>query len=95
MFFFQVRLACHMGAMALRPQHPAFESYCHSGHARTIGCVREEYEKLEGLIEDAVIWQILPAATELFTVFFNGKNTRLVVLLGFTRGVEFHPIWVL
>ena len=28
-------------------------------------------------------------------MFFNGNNTRLVVLPGFARGVEFHPIRVL
>ena len=95
MFFFQVWLACHMGAMALCPQRPTFESYYRSGHAQTIGSVREEYENLWGLTEGAVIWRILPATAEPFIVFFNGSNTRLVVLLGFTGGVDFHPIQVL
>ena len=44
-----------MGAMAIRPQRLVFESYCRSRLARAIGSVREEYEKLEGLTEDAVI----------------------------------------
>ena len=30
-----------------------------------------------------------------FTMFFNGNNARLVILPGFTGGVEFHPIRVL
>ena len=81
-----------MGAKALRLQRHAFESYCRSGHARTIGSVWEVYEKLEGLTEDIVIWRILPTAAEPFTMFFNGNNTQLVVLLGFAGGVEFHPI---
>ena len=84
-----------MGAMAIRPQRPVFESYCHSRHAQAIGSVREEYEKLEGLTEDTVVWRILPTAADPFTVFFNGNNAWLVILLGFTGGIEFHPIRVL
>ena len=84
-----------MGVMAIRPQRPVFESYYRSGHARAIRSVREEYEKLEGLTGDTVVWRILPTTVDPFTVFFNGNNARLVVLLGFTGGVEFHPIRVL
>ena len=81
--------------MAIHPQCPIFESYCRSGLARAIGSVREECEKLEGLTGDTVVWQILPTMADPFTVFFNGNNSRVVVLPGFTRGVEFHPIQVL
>ena len=84
-----------MGVIVLHPQRPAFESYCRFGHAQTIIGVREEYEKLERLTEGTVIWWILPTTAEPFIVFFNGGNKRLVVLLGFTRGVEYHPIRVL
>ena len=84
-----------MGVMVLRPQRPAFESYCRSGHGRTIGGVQEEYEKLEMLTKGTVIWRILPTTAEPFTIIFNGGNMRQVILLGFTGGVEYHPIWVL
>ena len=84
-----------MRAMAIRPQRLVYESYCHSRHAQAIGSVREEYEKLEGLIGDTVVWRILPSTVDPFTVFFTGNNAQLVVLSGFTRGIEFHPIWVL
>ena len=84
-----------MGAMAIRPQRPVFEGYCRSGHARAIGRVREVYEKLEGLTGDTVVWRILLTVVDPFTVFFNGNNARLVILPGFTGGVEFHPIRVL
>ena len=84
-----------MGVMVLYPQRLAFESYCRSRHARTIGGVREEYEKLERLTEGTVIWRILPTTAEPFTIFFNRGSMRLVVLSGFTGGVEYHPIRVL
>ena len=77
----------------LRPQRSAFESYCSSGHARTIQSVREEYEKLSELTDDVVTWRIIPFAVEQFTVFFSARDMRLVVLPGFTEGVEDHPIW--
>ena len=79
----------------LRPQAYAFETYCNSGHAKTIKSVQEEYEKLSKLMDDAVIWRIIPSAAEPFTVFFSTYDMRLVVLLGFTGGVEYHPIWVM
>ena len=86
-----------MGVEVLRlcPQHSAFESYYSSGHAWTIGSVHEEYEKLERLTEGAVTWCILPTAAEPFTVFFNGGDMRLVILLGFTRGIEYHYVRVM
>ena len=84
-----------MGVMVLRPQRPAFESYCHFGHAWTIGGVRDEYKRLERLTEGTVFWRILPTAAEPFTIFFNEGNMQLVILLGFIGGVEYHPIWVL
>ena len=34
-------------------------------------------------------------AAEPFTVFFDARDTRLVVLPGFTGGVEYHPIRVM
>ena len=88
-------MACHMGALAIRPQRLVFEGYCRSGHARAIRSVREKYEKLEGQTGDTVVWRILPTVADLYTVFFNENNAQLVVLPGFTGGVEFHPIQVL
>ena len=32
---------------------------------------------------------------EPFTVFFSTRDMRLIVLLGFTAGVEYHPIRVM
>ena len=79
----------------LRPQRHAIETYCNRGHARTIKSVPEEYQKLSELMDDAVTWRIIPSAAEPFTVFFDACDTRLVVLPGVTRGVEYHPIWVM
>ena len=79
----------------LRPQAHAFEAYCNSGHAKTIKSVKEEYEKLSELTDDVVTWRIIPSTVEPFTVFFNTRNMRLVVLPGFTAGVEYHPIRVM
>ena len=72
-----------------------FETYYSSGHARTIGTVCEEYERLEKLTDDTVTWRIILSAVEPFTVFFSVRNRRLVVLPGFTRGVEYYPIRVM
>ena len=47
------------------------------------------------LTEDAVTWHIVPSAVEPFTVFLSTHDKRLVVLLGFTGGVEYQPIWVM
>ena len=79
----------------LRPQRQAFETYCSSGHAKTIKGVREEYEKLLKLTDDTVTWRIIPSTVEPFTVFFGTRDMRLVVLPGFTEGMEYHPIWVM
>ena len=51
---FQVWLAGHMRVEILLPQRSTFEGYYSSSHAWTIGDVREEYEKLEKLIEGTV-----------------------------------------
>ena len=79
----------------LRPQRSAFESYCHSSHAQTIQSVRKKYEKLSKLTDDTVTWRIIPSAAEPFTVFFSTCDMQLVVLPGFTKGVEYHPIQVM
>ena len=79
----------------LHPQRHANETYYSSGHARTIKTVLEEYQKLSKLTDDAVTWRIIPSAAEPFIVFFDARDTRLVVLPGFTGGVEYHPIWVM
>ena len=47
----QVWLAEHLEIDILRPQKQAFETYCSSGHAKTIKSVQEEYEKLSKLTE--------------------------------------------
>ena len=39
----------------LHRQRHAFETYCNSGHAKTIKSVQKEYKKLLKLIDDAVI----------------------------------------
>ena len=78
----------------LRPQRSTFETYC-KGHTETIQSVHEEYEKLAKLTEEAVTWHIILSTAESFTVFFNGRDMRLVVLQGFTGGVEYHPIQVM
>ena len=74
----------------LHPQRSAFESYYRSGHALTIQSTHEEYEKLEKLTDDVVTWRIIPSAAEPFTIFFSTHDMRLVVLPGFTWGVEYH-----
>ena len=84
-----------MGVEIMHPQRSTFDSYCHSGHSRTIPCVRDVHCVLEALIEDLVTWRIIPAVAEPFTVFFNDSDMRLLVLPGFTRGVEYHPIRVM
>ena len=76
----------------LRPQRQAFETYCNSGHAKTIKSVQQEYEKLSKLTDDAITWHITPSIAEPFTVFFRARGMRLVVLPGFTGVVEYHPI---
>ena len=47
------------------------------------------------LTNDVVTWRIIPSATELFIVFFGARDMRLVMLPGFTEGVEYHPIRVM
>ena len=79
----------------LHPQSSAFETYYRSGHAQAIQGISEEYEKLERLTKDAVTWRLVPTVVEPFTVFFNARNMRLVILLGFTEGMEYHPIRVM
>ena len=79
----------------LRPQRHAIEAYCSSSHARTIKSVPEEHEKLSNLIDDVVTWHIFPSTAEPFTVFFGTHDMQLVVLPGFTGGVEYHPIRVM
>ena len=91
----QIWLAAHLEMDLLHPQRHAIETYCSSGHARTIRSVPEEYQKLSELMDDAVAWRIIPSAVEPFTVFFDASDTQLVVLPGFTRGVEYHPIQVM
>ena len=91
----QVWLAGHLGMEIVHPQRFAFKTYYSSGHARAIQSVREEYEKLAKLTEDAVTWRIVPSTAESFTVFFSTHDMRLVVLPGFTRDVGYHPIWVM
>ena len=91
----QVWLAGHLGMYILHPQRSAFETYCSNGHARTIKIVREEYERLEKLTDDTVTWRIIPSAAEPFTVSFGVHDMRLVVLPGFTEGMEYHPIRVM
>ena len=91
----QVWLAGHLGMDLLRPQRSAFESYYRSGHAQTIQSVHKEYETLLELMDDAVTWRIIPSVAESFTIFFSTCDMRLVVLPGFIRGVEYHPIWVI
>ena len=81
-----------MGVEVLNPQHSAFDAYCSSGHSRTIPNVCDMYERLEGLIVDIVTWRIIPSDVEPFTVFFNDSNMQLIVLPGFTGGVEYHLI---
>ena len=91
----QLWLAGHLVVDILRPQRHAFETYCSSSHAKTIKIVREEYERLEKLTDDTVTWRIILSAAEPFTIFFDAHDMRLVVLPGFTEGVEYHPIWVM
>ena len=79
----------------LCPQRHTIKAYCSSSHARTIKSILEEYKKLSELTDDAVTWRIIPSAAEPFTVFFDARDMRLVVLPGFTRGVEYHPIRVM
>ena len=47
------------------------------------------------MTDDAVTWRIIPSTAESFTVFFNVRDMRLVVLPRFARGVEYHPIRVM
>lgn len=54
LLFLQVWLATHLGVEVLHPQSSAFKTYYRSGHSQTIWSVREEYEKLGVLTEDAV-----------------------------------------
>ena len=70
----QLWLAVHLEMDLLRPQAHAFETYYNSGHAKTIKSVKEEYEKLSKLTNDAVTWRIIPFAAESFTVFFGTRN---------------------
>ena len=91
----QVWLAAHMGVEILHPQRSAFDAYCRSGHSRIISCVHDVYNVLEGLTEVSVTWRIIPADAEPFAAFFNDSDMRLIVLLGLTGGVEYHPIRVM
>ena len=91
----QIWLAAHLEMDFLRPQRHAIETYCSNGHARTIKSVLEEYQKLSELTDDAVTWRIISSAAEPFTVFFDARDTWLVVLPGFTGDVEYHPIRVI
>ena len=84
-----------MGVEILHPQRSAFDAYYCNGHSRTISCVRDVYNVLEGLIEDSVTWRIIPADAEPFAAFFNDSDMRLIVLPGLTEGVEYHPIRVM
>ena len=79
----------------LRPRGHAIETYYNSGHARTIKSVPEEYKKLFELTDDTVTWRIIPSTAEPFTIFFDTRDAQLVVLPGFTGGVEYHPIRVM
>ena len=91
----QVWLAAHLEVNLLRPQVHAFEAFCSSGRVKTVKSVKEEYERLSALTDDAVTWRIIPSEAEPFTVFFSARDTRLIVLPGFTAGVEYHPIRVM
>ena len=91
----QIWLATHLEMDIIRPHRQAIETYCSSGHARTLKSVPEEYEKLSKLTDDVVTWCIFPSIAEPFTIFFSARDLRLVVLPGFTGGVEYHPIRVM
>ena len=52
----QIWLAGHLEIDILRRQKQAFETYCSSGHAKTIKSVHKEYEKMSKLTDDAVTW---------------------------------------
>ena len=91
----QIWLAAHLELDILRPRGNAIETYCNSGHARTTKSVLEEYKKLSELTNDTVAWRIIPSAVEPFTIFFNTRDARLVVLPGFTGGVEYNPVRVM
>ena len=88
-------LAPYVGVWVLHFQCSTFDAYCSSGHSWTISSVHEMYERLEGLTEDDVNWRIIPSDVEPFAVFFNYSDMRLIVLLGFIEGVEYHPIHVM
>ena len=83
----QIWLAAHLELDLLCLRGHIIETYCNSGHARTIRKVPEEYKKLSELTDDIITWRIIPSAAEPFTIFFNTRDAQLVVLLGFTRGV--------
>ena len=72
--FIQIWLVEHLEMDILRPQRHAFETYCNSGHTKTIKSIQEEYEKLSKLTDDAVTWHIIPSAVEPFTVFFGTRD---------------------
>ena len=91
----QIWLARHLEMDILCPQRHAFETNCNSDHAKTIKSIQEEYKKLSKLTDDAVTWRIIPSAAEQFIVFFSTHDMRLVMLPGFTRGVEYHLIRVM
>ena len=73
----------------------AFEAYCSSDRAKTVKSVKEEYERLSALTDDAITWRIIPSVAEPFTVFLNARDTRLIVLPGFMASMEYHPIRVM
>ena len=50
---------------------------------------------MEKLTDDTVTWRIIPSAAEPCTVFFGARDMRLVILPGFTQGVEYHPVRVM
>ena len=70
----QVWLARHLEIDIVCPQKQVFETYCSSGHAKTIKSVCEEYEKLSKLTNDMVTWRIIPSAAEPFIVFFSTRD---------------------
>ena len=67
----QIWLAAHLELDIMRPQRQAIETYCSSGHARTLKNVPEEYKKLSELTNDVVTWRIIPSTVEPFIVFFG------------------------
>jgi len=86
-----------MGMKLVRPWSGIFEAYSRTHHASSLPGVPELCDRLKDLAEaeDTVTWCILASEPRTFTAFFNTTDIRLVVLPGFTGGVEYHPIRVL